>query len=262
LPKSTPRSHRAWIAVVCAVALVVGCAPANLAAHWRDRQIEVDGRLDEWTDMQTDLAAGRQNPPARVGFANDGEALYLSLQTADPNLQQLIAHRGLTVWFDPAGGRQRVAGVRFPRPSSRPPSHGGEIGASRPSGSQLTSLELLGPQPYTRRELSSPGGDGVEVAIGFGERGMAYELRVPLAAAPPAWGLGVKTGALLGVGVQSKGIGDAGDRLPPRGEGGGPAEEGPAAGPGGPGPGGRGPRPSALPDFELWAAVRLATPPG
>ncbi|HXT52697.1 MAG TPA: hypothetical protein VN811_16780 [Thermoanaerobaculia bacterium] len=266
-------------------------SPPQRTAHWRDRELTIDGKLDDWGNLVGELDAGRESAAARVGIANDGEALYLALQTSDPSLMRLVSHRGLTVWVDPSGGRAHAAGVRFPLPAARPASRWGEIGGSRPGGAQLDSLELLGPQPYTRRELAAPGADGVLVAIAFAERGLAYELRVPLAAAPPAWGLGVKPGALIGVGVQSKGVeprpmrgrGEAGgpDGQDPGGGGPGGGSEGPPSGdeppgdgseppPGGGrgggahrrGPGGPGGRPDAVRDFELWATVRLAASPG
>lgn len=275
----SPRRHVAFAIGCAATAMLAACGgPPELASRWRDRELVVDGKLDDWDGLQSDLATGN-GEPARIGIANDGEALWLSLQTSDPNLQRLISHRGLTIWFDPAGGKQHLTGVRFPLPAARPLSRWGEIGGSRPGGAQLDSLELLGPQPYTRKELSAPGGDGVQVAIGFGERAITYELRVPLAAVPPGWGLGVKPGSVLGIGVQSKGIeprpprrpGEVGKRgpgggepppgdQPPGDEGGGPPDdEGPPGGRGGPrGPGGR-MRPGAVRDFEVWASVRLAS---
>ncbi len=270
------------LALVCSAACLTGCGgPPQRTAHWRDRDITIDGKLDEWADLTTEVDKG-EDPSARVGIANDGEALYLGLETSDPNLMRLVSHRGLTVWVDPAGGRQHVAGVRFPLPAARPPSRWGEIGGSRPGGAQLDSLELLGPQPYTRRELSPPGADGTLVAIACGEHGLTYELRVPLAATPAAWGLGVKPGALIGVGVQSKGFeprsmrgrGEAGrgpggdgpggddDEGSPPGDGDEPPPDGPRGGGRGRGPGGGPGRPGPIRDFELWATVRLATPPG
>ncbi|HEV8239480.1 MAG TPA: hypothetical protein VGS57_08945 [Thermoanaerobaculia bacterium] len=281
---ASSRRHLALVAGFALAALVAGCGgPRELASHWRDRDIVVDGKLDEWSGLQTDLAAGRGQAPARVGIVNDGEALWLSLQTSDPNLERLVSHRGLTIWFDPAGGKQHVAGVRFPLPAARPLSRWGEIGGSRPGGAQLDSLELLGPQPYTRKELSAPGGDGVQVAMSFGDRSISYELRVPLAAVAPAWGIGVKPGALIGVGVQSKGIEPRPQRRPTeggeRGPGGAtrpdggeppegdqpPGDDGgtPPEGDGPRGGRGRGPyghqRPGAVQDFEVWSTVRLAS---
>ena len=283
---ASPRRHLGFAAGLALVTLLAACGgPPELASHWRDRELVVDGKLDDWAGLQTDLATGSGGQPARVGIVNDGEALWLSLETSDPNLERLVSHRGLTIWFDPAGGKQPVAGVRFPLPAARPLSRWGEIGGSRPGGAQLDSLELLGPQPYTRKELSAPGADGVQVAMSFGERGINYELRVPLAAVAPAWGIGVKPGAPIGVGVQSKGIaprpprrpGEAGERgprgerrpdggeppegdQPPGDEGGSPPEgEGPTGGRG-PGGGRYGrQRPGAVRDFEVWAIVRLAS---
>lgn len=293
LNDATPRRHLGFAAGFALLTVLAGCGgPPELRSHWRDREIAVDGKLDDWGGLQADLKTG-SGQPARVGIANDGEALYLSLQTSDANLQRLISHRGLTIWFDPAGGKQHTAGVRFPLPAARPLSRWGEIGGSRPGGAQLDSLELLGPQPYTRKELSAPGADGVQVAMSFGERGIDYELRVPLAAVQPAWGIGVKPGTLVGVGVQSKGIeprqphrpgepgargpgggpGEGGpppgDEPPPGDDGGGPPEGGGSrggrggrGGPGGPGGRyGRG-RPGPVGDFEVWATVRLASDSG
>jgi hypothetical protein len=267
-----------------ALALVAGalcwaCGSAELASHWRDREIAVDGKLDDWEGLQTALAAKGRKTDSRIGVVNDGEAIYLSLETADPTLARLISHRGLTVWLDPAGGQAQTLGVRFPLPAARPLSRWGEIGGSAPGGAQLDRLELLGPEPYTRKELSAPGADGVQVALGAEGGRIAYELRVPIAVAQ-AWGLRAGPGAKIGVGLVSRGMGARPMRR--RGEGpgrGGPPDDGDgdgdrdgrgqppegdgppgtAPGPGGPGgPGRQGP----VRDFEAWAVVHLAPAPG
>jgi hypothetical protein len=267
---------------------VVSCGRPQLASHWRDRELVVDGNLDEWAGWQSEL----REAGARVAVANDGEALYLALETTDPALARLIAHRGLTLWFDPAGGDEHVLGVRYPLPSAAPASRWGALGGSRPGGAQLDKLELLGPQPYTRRELRAPGADGVQVAVGFDSGLIRYEARVPLG--PGAgWGLGgaVGPGARLGVALQARGRGGPpgsrgtrrvppGDRPGAGGEPGGDegGEDAPPADPGGGGHGHAGGTPEngsagwsgiqppsrrrgAIRDFEAWAVVRLASAP-
>jgi len=269
------------LALVAGALACWACGSSELASRWRDREIVVDGKLDDWEGLQTTLAAKERATETRIGVANDGEAIYLSLETADPNLARLISHRGLTVWLDPAGGKAQTLGVRFPLPAARPPSRWGEIGGSAPGGAQLDRLELLGPEPYTRKELSAPGADGVQAALGAEGGRIGYELRVPIAASP-AWGLRVKPGAKIGVGLVSRGVaprpmrrrgegggpggppddgGDDGDRngrgQPPEGDG--PPGPAPAYGRGGPGaPGRQGP----VRDFEAWAVVHLAPAPG
>lgn len=259
---------------------LVACGRPQLASHWRDRELVVDGKLDEWAGWQSEL----REAGARVAIANDAGALYLGLETTDPALARQIAHRGLTVWFDPAGGEKHTLGVRFPLPAAAPPSRWGEIGGSRPGGAQLDKLELLGPQPYTRRELPAPGADGVQVALGGGPGVITYEARVPIAGVA-GWSLGkaVGPGATLGIGIEAKGSRRGQLRGGPgagRGPGGGPGDrpdggepdgdegDGPVARTpeGEPGPNGgfgeRGPRPGAIRDFEAWAIVRLASGPG
>ncbi len=259
--------HLAGALVVAGCGLLLACGDHELASHWRDRPLVIDGQLEDWAGLQTSLPRA----DARIAVANDADALYLSLETSDPNLARLIAHRGLTLWFDPTGGEKQTLGVRFPLPADAPPSRWGEIGGSRPGGAQLDSLELLGPQPYTRRQLTPPGADGVEVAVGGGPGVITYELRVPLAAAA-AWGLGVAPGARLGVGVEAKGVRaggprgrdgeggrDGGRRRPRDGDGDSDGSSPPDAGRGGYG---RGARPGVVHDFDAWSVVRLAVAPG
>jgi hypothetical protein len=281
---ATDRTRRLARPLALALALagstlpLLACGHSQLSASWRDRELVVDGRLDDWQGLQTVLAKAG----ARVSVANDGEAVWIGLETADAALARLISHRGLTLWFDPTGGEAKSRGVRFPLPANVPPSRWGEIGGSRPGGAQLDRLELLGPEPYTRRELAAPGADGVEVALGGGDGTITYELRVPLASAA-AWGLGVTPGAVLGVGIESKGSAGrppgrrgpggsgpgGGDGEPDGGTGdpgagGDRGEDAPPDGPPGPG-GGYGPRggvrPGPVRDFQAWAVVRLASPP-
>jgi hypothetical protein len=232
----------------------------------------VDGDLEEWAGWESELRKGS----ARVAAANDAEALYLALETSDPTLAPLFAHRGLTVWFDPTGGEAHTLGVRFPLPSTAPPGRWGERRGS-PVAARLDKLELLGPEPFTRRELPAPGAEGVRVAFASSPGRASYEIRVPLGGGT-GWGLGaaVRPGGTLGIGLEAKGYGEhpQGGFRRGRGPGGsappyGSAQEPPIGGPtaGGPrsdeGPGGgfgRGSRrPPAARDFEAWVRVILAS---
>ena len=259
-PAAIAAAHR-LISLCAGLVTLLACGDSELAAHWRDRDITVDGKLDDWSGLQAPLPG----VAARAAIANDGEALYLSLETADPEVARMISHRGLTVWFDPRGGREQVLGVRFPLPAVAPPSRWGEVGGSRPGGAQLDNVELLGPQPYTRKEVAAPGADGVVVAVGGGAGVVTYELRVPLATAQ-GWGLGVAPGSKLGVGLESKGFaGGPGGRRGGADGGGGPGGGGPGDGPpggrggSGGGFGGRGRGPAGgFRELSAWSVVTLA----
>jgi hypothetical protein len=235
--------------------LLLACGQPPLDAHWRDRELRVDGVVADWAGLQVPLGG----KPAQVGLANDGEALYVSVATTDHELARALAF-GFTVWIDPAGGKAQNLGVRV---LMAPPVRRNRWEwEPNPFPARLQGIELLGPQPSTRRRIDLPGEGGVEVALAAAEGPLVYELRVPLATAG-GWGLGARPGDRLGVTLQS---------APPsfgarRGEGG-PDGDGPRAGrrPRGDGPEGDGPprrgrgRGGPRP-LELWVSVRLAAAP-
>jgi hypothetical protein len=242
--------------VVLLLLCLLGCGTPPLASRWREQPIAIDGAVEDWVGLQAPAPLDRR--PARVGVANDGEALYLSVATDDRELARALAF-GFTLWIDPRGGKARDIGVRL---LMAPP-----IRRNRwewepsPFPARLEGIELLGPQPSTRRRVDPPGEGGVEVAFAAAEGPLVFELRVPLAAAG-GWGLAARPGELLGVTLEGtrpsfgpRRTADEPDREDgPRG--GGRRGGGAGGGPPGRGPGGRGPRP-----LDLWLTVRLAAAP-
>ena len=92
---------------VCAAALVAAtlglaaaCKQVELASGWAADGVEVDGVNDEWIGAITYF----EKQDVTVGLLNDEEFLCVSLVTSGPVGRQAMA-TGLTVWFDPDGGK-------------------------------------------------------------------------------------------------------------------------------------------------------------
>src|SRR5262249_60643297 len=106
------------------------------------------------------------------------------LTTGDRDVERQIRLEGLTVWFDPAGGKEKAFGLRFPLgflhgqgpdaggvPAPPPPS-GGEDSADtppsegeegrRPGGMERGTrmLQILEAGRRARRLMAVPGGRG------------------------------------------------------------------------------------------------------
>jgi hypothetical protein len=211
------------LALLLIVAGSLACSRPEIDAHWRQREIRVDGALSDWVGWQVALP----KVDARLAVANDDTSLYLSLATDDPQLVRQLSRQGLTVWFDPAGGQAERFGIRLPpappalgrsgeyRPTGGPARDrdgpqrrvpgAAEDRPERPGGWALRGepggVELLGPEPGGRRRLTKAEAQerGIESAVAR-EGSLVYELRIPLAA-KDGWSLGSGPGSRLGIGL-------------------------------------------------------------
>ena len=282
--------HR--LALLALLACAFACSEPAIDAHWRQREIQIDGALADWQGWQVSLPEA----DARLAVANDESFLYLSLATSNPDLVRQLTRHGLTIWFDSAGGRAQGLGLRL-APARLPPP-----GVKVPGG-KSGAIELLGPAPGAHRWVTGAEAEalGVRGAVAH-EGSLVYELRVPIGA-KEGWSLKPAAAGRLGIGLATPegfgspedektawergwaaggegpstaglGIGDTppdrGTRTPtgaqPGGVGGptGGGFEGPG-GPAGREREGRGPSagelrgPSRGP-LEVWAVVRLAAP--
>jgi len=260
----SPVWRGACISVLAMLGLVAACKQVELASRWADEEVVVDGMNDEWTGATTYF----EKQDLNIGLVNDDEFLYVSLVTSGP-VGRLAMAAGLTVWFDPSGGKEEWYGIRFPvPPESNDRSSGGRGGRGRDGraggrgggqsgrgglrpGDRLRQVELEGPGELSRRRLPLPVGGGLEVAIRSNGPAFVYELKVVLARNDDyRMGLGVEPGSEIEVGFVTGDMGGQG-----RGRGGFGGGFGGGGGRGGPG---GGDRPDPL---ELWAKVQLSARP-
>ncbi len=263
--------------------LLTSCSSLEIASRRTAEPVQIDGRNTEWGDSLTLL----EGKGITVGFNNDDTFLNLIMTTSDRTLQQRILGRGITFWFDPAGGTEKKFGVHYP--AGRGSAGGGRSG----DGTDEEENRERMPDMRQERDDARPG----EVVIYYGEKEqhrmtlaeasgieielrpqrelLVYEMRIPLReSGPHPFAIGFTGGSVVGVGI------DGGTDRPNRreesdtGRGGGMGEDPnrmPGGEPGMPGenPEGRGMRPpGGRQGFEggtrdqsainVWMKVKLA----
>jgi hypothetical protein len=217
-------------AVFLAVALY-GCAGPELPSNWLDREITIDGKNPEWAGAE---AYYSEEQGIKIGFFNDERYLYVYLASWHRQDEMQILRNGLTVWFDPAGGKKQAFGIRYPlqrkmAPSDlaarggafreRIPGMRGERPDSFPSAAETSReqripadvligarsvLEVIRPGEGEHESLAMPdsSGIGVDAMIDVVNRTLIYELRVPLQRIEESpYAIGAKPGQKIGVGL-------------------------------------------------------------
>jgi hypothetical protein len=266
--------------------LAAACGDVKLQSRWLDRPVAVDGREDEWLGEFTYLT----HVPLGVAARNDATRLYLCLSTRNRQLQLQLLRRGLTVWIDPGGGKEKRLGVRFPLDALS----GAEADAAAstpPERSGAATLPAFDPAKHPLFELLRDGGEtgtrvrrdavqGFELAIVSAPARLVYELKLPLLVAvsrtgpaEPDWAIGAPPGGWIGVGLETAAIDlQTPDSPVPRRGPRGSEPRGPGRPGGRPGsdrpPLGRAARVFAAEErqtpakrFEIWARLQLAVPP-
>jgi hypothetical protein len=207
---------------IAAVLLLPGCKGEKVPARWTAQQVEIDGRFGDWSDLGTTYLEEQQ---AVFGIANDSTHLYLMLRFKEPQRARLIRLSGLTVWLDPSGGSDRKfvltytggptreqmaeAGVARGMPDNQQPSPEmaarlEQIEANRESALTLEIVDRLARMP-----ISPDGTVGPKAASGIDQGFFCYEFSIPLAEGEVRdYGLGVVTGADIGVGARWGGLPD------------------------------------------------------
>lgn len=271
--------HHSWplmlaLLVLASGIMTTGCSKTTLSSTWRDRDITIDGDPTEWEEVRAPL----EEEPLILGLCNDDKHLYVTMTPRDDATQRQIMMRGLTIWFDPEGGKEHALGVHFPlgvqgermwdmwraqraqEPEPDPDQPPEQFASS------LAEFEVLGPATGESQRLPVGEATGSDFDIEVGARLMGnvlvYELRVPLQRTTTCrHGIGVLEGEKLGVGIETPALDrqamkprtGGGMGRPP---GGGTGRSGGGMGRGG-GPGG-GMRPEMPERLEFWTKVELA----
>jgi len=274
------------------VTLMLGCREQKINSQWRHIDTPNESIYTEWEDS---LAYYDEEADVALGIFNDAKCISLCLSVRDQKSQaQLIGH-GLTVWFDPDGGKEKYFGFHFPvgmhagrRESKREKSSEASGRRSKkerrkgfPDVERLqemleagqNEIEIIGPEKEARQILllADAGEMGVNARMEIVEGVLFYELRVPVsnddgqASAIAFPSLNQKKRIGIGVEIaqaERKRMG----KMMGRGRGGmgGPGGIGRPSGMGGRGGMGRGPREMGGPEgdmpepFEFWAKVKLS----
>ncbi len=269
--------------ILAVLALFHGCSkPVQVSSRWLDHEIAIDGTDDEWG------SATIYAKQAKVSLTvlNDSTDMYIRLCSRDRDVQARVLGPGLTVWFDPDGGKDKTFGIHFPLGRHEP----GMPAMSRENMQQpqdfqkiieksAKELEILYPEKEAchRMLLSAAEAHGINATLYFLKGNLVYELKVPLMHDEKhQHAIGIRmneanTNAVLGVGFETPEIhleemgqrqeGEGAGEMPPAG-GSGMPPGGREGMPGGGTPGGGPPGMSQAPErIDLWISVALASKP-
>ena len=168
-----------WLAACCG-AILAALAPAEakgkLVSQWLDREIIVDGELDEWRDSLVYF----NSVDAFVGVFNDESTLYLCLYSQNPKVSNQLAMDGLRLRIE--GKQADGFVVHFPRGTGHSERHAAQLrGDADRTPAATDAIELELPGQRDRVAVSAGGEAGLEASVSH--RGsFVYELRVPLVA--------------------------------------------------------------------------------
>lgn len=169
--------------VVLLIVGVVGCGSTEkLSSVWNSKTILIDGDSREWTGV----AFHKVRTDVQMAVTNDDEYAYVCILSRDRVLHMLLMRAGFTVWFDPAGGKEKTFGVNFPVRGGAPMMSEAGEGENpgmrrRPLEDLPMEMDIVGPGEKDRYRVSPAEDTGIQTRIGRNEDGtMVYELRVPL----------------------------------------------------------------------------------
>jgi uncharacterized membrane protein YgcG len=264
----------ALIGVLAAVILALaGCASFNTyttESRPLTQPITIDGRTDDWQGELFVVPGERM----MIGFVNDGHFLYVAVLVEEAFQRNLVLYQGLTVWFDPKGGKEKAFGIRYPLglpPGERPAPKMGAEGegltpVDLPEGA-LAELEIIRSEKEPPQRIRVADLKGVEVKVTPSTGLLVYEMKIPLAAdADHPVAVGTLPGRTVGIGFETPKFDassiprNSGGGMPGggggRGGGGGGGGRGGMGGGGG--MGGRGGMMGLAEPLKIWAIVQLA----
>ncbi len=187
----------------------VGCSAFEIDSLWREKEILIDGNSSDWLGALVYL----EDNGVSVGIQNDEHDLYICLLAESSFLRSQVMRRGFTLWFDPAGGKDKTFGIKFPIgmpiPETRPQARIEPI--DRIDREQKLErieslndkLEILGPGKSDQRRIPLNKVKGIEVFIDAASGLLVYELKVPLKQSDEnPYAIQASAGDTLGVGFE------------------------------------------------------------
>jgi len=268
------RGEVIFMIVVLSCIFIMGCGKPKLDSKWRDHEISIDGEQNDWQDA---IAYYDEKTRVSVGIINDDTYLYVCLLSRNRSIMEQLMRQGLTVWFDPKGGADKVFGIHYPvrmQGHGMPMEEKGEDamppeqkGAGEMPGifqGAEEEIEIIGPGKEERYTTSVKEAEkeGISVRIGKSKGYFVYELKVPLIENEQyGYAIGAKVHNPIGLGLETSGFNS---RMMRRGSMPGGGREGrgmPGGGMPGGGRGGMpgGDMPAGNSGLKLWAIVSLSS---
>jgi hypothetical protein len=271
--------------ILCAMCILAtslaGCKnQIALTSKWCDQGMDFGASSDEWGPAT--IYAEKEK--VSLTLLNDGDYVYIRLNTRDRGIQSQLLMAGLTVWFNSDGSKRKTIGIRFPlgMHGNVPPAMARQgtrdVKAIERMTEEMNEIEILGPdkESVNRTFLVAAAASGINAKIGLVKGNLIYKLKFPLVKKdefPYAVGINseeIATSKVIGVGFETPKI-NRGEMRKNMG-----GEEPPGMPPGGTPPEGSGMLPSSgerpaagermphggMPEpLNLWTKVTLASEP-
>ncbi len=204
--------NRKQLLIACVLGIMVfcsvGCEDQELKSNWLNREIIIDAKSDDWLDTLYYL----ESEMVSLGFFNDESHLYVCMLAEHPMLQAQVVGQGFTLWFDPAGGKEKVFGIKFPigmqgtrEQMAFMRTQEGELDREKMRQAfeeSLADLEILGPGGSKKR-IPVEDAKGIEIKTRNQTGLFVYELRVPLKSDDEnPYAIGANAGTAIGVGLE------------------------------------------------------------
>ena len=214
---------------VLSFTILSGCNRPDLISAWRDHEIVINGK---YTDFGNVMTYYYEKEKIAINLFNDKDYMYICLISRNRRIETQLMESGLTLWFDPDGGRNKVFGIRFPlgrisitkeesnnsnwQEQEEGKDAGEEKDGDENSWKQLEALE--GSQEKIELIIESVNAEnkdmlielslkdaikqGIEAKIGHQNDYFVYELKVPLIkSSQHQYAVGFKVGKPMGFGL-------------------------------------------------------------
>jgi hypothetical protein len=204
----------AWSFILLLLAILfVACGSIQLSSIWRDREVTIDGKHDDWLNALMYF----EDENISLGLQNDESFMYICMIVEDPMIRNQIMRQGFTLWFEPAGGKKRNFGIKFPVGMSdeQMQMRGMQEGAvpMKPRRGeqdperfmqapmrQMNELEILGPGKDESVRIPIDEAKGINVTVKLSSGTLVYELKVPLSQDEQnPYAIGAKAGSSIGI---------------------------------------------------------------
>jgi len=165
-----------------------GCSSTEIIqSNLLQNRIVVDGNQDDWNGKLKYF----EDENIAVGFQNDDKNLYICLATADKANSIKLLSMGLTIWFEPENGEQKI-GLQYPKQRTKT-SPRNLMGKNRDQNEENDFDVSVKTLMQNQNEfslineneeviLTSPieGNNGYNIKIGTQNQQFVYEAKIPI----------------------------------------------------------------------------------
>jgi len=168
-----------FIGIIILIPLIFscfGCGKAEYTSLWRNREIIIDGKDNEWQDAMV------EKDKVFLGAMNDKDNLYVCISTEDKSTKaQLLGMFGQTVtlWFYNSGVEEKKIGIRFKNEDSMATSNRSSNmdEAFNRFQSKLNSYQVINSLESAQ---SIPTNNTFEIKTGYANDKLVLEMKMPL----------------------------------------------------------------------------------